>query len=253
MSRKPQKKKKDIRSSMRIREERKNILTNKSDFFIREAYKTLRTNVSFSLTGFEDCKVILVTSSLQSEGKSITAVNLAISYAQTGRKVLVIDCDLRRPKIQRYLRIKASSQSGVSTVLNGSCSIDNAIGYVEELGIYVMLSGPIPPNPSELLSSERTKAILEELKTKFDFVICDTPPVGIVSDAVAFSQYMDGAVMVVRQNYASNNEIADAVSKLRAVETNLLGVVLNDYDSKYDTNYKYDKYYSYKYYYADEK
>ena len=228
------------------------VISDKTPFSYNEAFKTFRTNVEFSAS-VDNCKTLMLVSALSGEGKTTASVNLAVALAKNGKKVLLCDCDLRRPKIQRYLRIKASSQCGVSTVLNGSCSIDNAIGYVEELGIYVMLSGPIPPNPSELLSSERTKSILEELKTKFDFVICDTPPVGIVSDAVAFSQYMDGAVMVVRQNYASNNEIADAVSKLRAVETNLLGVVLNDYDSKYDTNYKYDKYYSYKYYYADEK
>ena len=228
------------------------VISDKTPFSYNEAFKTFRTNVEFSAS-VDNCKTLMLVSALSGEGKTTASVNLAVALAKNGKKVLLCDCDLRRPKIQRYLRIKASSQSGVSTVLNGSCSIDNAIGYVEELGIYVMLSGPIPPNPSELLSSERTKSILEELKTKFDFVICDTPPVGIVSDAVAFSQYMDGAVMIVRQNYASNNEIADAVSKLRAVETNLLGVVLNDYDSKYDTNYKYDKYYSYKYYYADEK
>ena len=217
------------------------VISDKTPFSYNEAFKTFRTNVEFSAS-VDNCKTLMLVSALSGEGKTTASVNLAVALAKNGKKVLLCDCDLRRPKIQRYLRIKASSQSGVSTVLNGSCSIDNAIGYVEELGIYVMLSGPIPP-----------KSILEELKTKFDFVICDTPPVGIVSDAVAFSQYMDGAVMVVRQNYASNNEIADAVSKLRAVETNLLGVVLNDYDSKYDTNYKYDKYYSYKYYYADEK
>ena len=165
---------------------------------------------------------------------------------------MLCDCDLRRPKVQRYLRIKASSKNGVSTVLNGSCTIDNAIGYVEELGIYVMLSGPIPPNPGELLASDNSRAMIEELKTRFDYIICDTPPISIVSDTLAFSRYTDGAVVVVRQNYAARNEISEAVEKLRTVDTNMLGMILNDYDSKIDANYKYDKYYSYKNYYAEK-
>ena len=228
------------------------VISDKTPFAYNEAFKTFRTNVEFA-TSVDNCKTIMLVSALSGEGKTTVSINLAVTLAKNGKKVLLCDCDMRRPKVQRYLRIKASSQSGVSTVLNGSCAIDNAIGYVEELGIYVMLSGPIPPNPSELLSSEKTNAVLEELKTKFDYIICDTPPVAIISDAIAFSKYIDGAVFVARQNYASKKEIADAINKLKAVDANLLGVVLNDYDSKIDASYKYDKYYSYKYYYAEDK
>ena len=228
------------------------VISDKTPFAYNEAFKTLRTNVEFS-TSVDNCKTIMLASALSGEGKTTASINLAVTLAKNGKKVLLCDCDLRRPKVQRYLRIKASAQSGVSTVLNGSCSIDNAIGYLEEHNLYVMLSGPIPPNPSELLSSEKSKAVIEELKTKFDYIVCDTPPVAIISDAVAFSKYMDGAIIVVRQNYASKREISDAVNKLKAVDTNILGVVFNDYDSKVDANYKYDKYYSYKYYYAEDK
>lgn len=228
------------------------VMSDKTPFSYNEAFKTFRTNVEFT-AAVDNCKALMMVSALSGEGKTTASVNLAVALAKNGKKVLLCDCDLRRPKVQRYLRIKASSQNGISTVLNGSSTIDSAVGYIEEFNIYVMLSGPIPPNPSELLSSEKAKAVIEELKTKFDYIICDTPPVGIVTDAIAFSKHMDGAIMVVRQNYASSTEISDAINKLKAVDTKLLGVVLNDYDSKYDTSYKYDKYYSYKYYYADEK
>ena len=192
----------------------------------------------------------MMVSSLSGEGKTTASINLAIALAQDGKKVLLCDCDLRRPKVQRYLRIKHTAQYGVSTVFNGSTGIDDAIGFIEELGIYVMLAGPTPPNPSELLSGDRAMLVLEDLKTRFDYIICDTPPVSIVADTVAFSKHMDGAILVVRQNFASRSQIVEAVDRLKTVETNLLGVILNDYDSKVDTNYKYDKYYSYHSYYA---
>lgn len=225
------------------------VLSDKSPFAYSEAFKSFRTNVEF-VTSTDNCKTIMMVSSLSGEGKTTASINLAIALAQDGKKVLLCDCDLRRPKVQRYLRIKHTAQYGVSTVFNGSTGIDDAIGFIEELGIYVMLAGPTPPNPSELLSGDRAMLVLEDLKTRFDYIICDTPPVSIVADTVAFSKHMDGAILVVRQNFASRSQIVEAVDRLKTVETNLLGVILNDYDSKVDTNYKYDKYYSYHSYYA---
>lgn len=227
------------------------LLGEKSPFAYKEAFKSLRTNLEF-VSATENCKTIMMVSALSGEGKTTASINIAIALAQDGKKVLLCDCDLRRPKVQRYLRIKHSAHLGVSTVLNGTADIDSAIGYIEELGIYVMLSGTIPPNPSELLASDNSMRTFEELKTRFDFIICDTPPVAIVADTVAFSKYMDGAILVVRQNYASRAQISEAVNRLKTVDTNILGVVLNDYNSKIDTYYKYDKYYS-DYYYATDK
>ncbi len=225
------------------------VLTANSPFAYSEAFKSLRTNLEF-VSSTDNCKTIMMVSALSGEGKTTVSINLAIALAQDGKKVLLCDCDLRKPKIQRYLRIKHSSEYGVSTVLSGNTQIDNAVGYVEELGIYVMLSGPTPPNPSELLASDNANKMFDELKTRFDYIICDTPPVAIVADSIAFSKYMDGAIFVIRQNYATKNQINEGLEKLKAVDTNILGAVLNNYDAKVDNNYKYDKYYNYRSYYA---
>lgn len=227
------------------------LLSDKSPFAYAEAFKTFRTNVEF-VSATDNCRAIMMVSALSGEGKTTASINLAIALAQDGKKVLLCDCDLRRPKVQRYLRIKHTSQYGVSTVLSGVASIDEAIGYIEDMGIYVMLSGPIPPNPSELLASDNSRTMFAELKTRFDYIICDTPPVAIVADTIAFSRYMDGAVLVVRQNYASRYQITESANRLKTVDANILGVVLNDYNSKEDTYYKYDNSYTYNYYYATD-
>lgn len=224
------------------------VLSSKSSFTYSEAFKSLRTNVEF-VASTENLKTLMMVSTLAGEGKTTVSINLAIALAQNGKKVLLVDCDLRRPKVQRYLRIKSTSQQGVSTVLSGTSDLDNSIGYIEELGIYVMLSGPIPPNPSELLASERTEKFIEELEKRFDYIICDTPPVFVVADALALSKNVDGAILIVRQDFASKNQINEAMDKLNAVDAKIIGTVLNHYNSKIDSGYKYDKYYNYNHYY----
>ena len=151
-----------------IADERRNLLSPKSEFFVREAYKTLRTNVSFSLTNEEKCHVIVMTSSMQGEGKTITTMNLAISYAQTDRKVLVIDCDLRRPKLARLMQM--SSAVGLSNLILNPKLINNAILPTHVKGLDVILAGDIPPNPSELLGSSRMEHIVGCLREKYDFI-----------------------------------------------------------------------------------
>ncbi len=224
------------------------ILTAKLPFVYTEAYKALRTNVEF-LSASNNAKSIIITSSLSGEGKTCLSINLAISLAQTGKKVIIIDCDLRKPKIHKYLRIKHSSQYGVSTVLGGTAEIDNAIGYLEDLKLYVMLAGPVAPNPSELLNSSRCKDMFEKLAERFDYIICDTAPAAVVTDAVALSQYADGTIFVVRQNYATVDQINEAVSRLKKVNAKILGAVLNGYNAKTDSTNDYGQYY---YYYSNK-
>jgi len=229
----PSSAKKEVES---ILEERRNLLSPKSDFFVREAYKTLRTNVSFSLTGEEKCPVIVVTSSMQGEGKSITAMNLAISYALTDRKVLVVDCDMRRPKLARLMRV--SAKAGLSNLILNPKLLADAIVPTHVEGLDVILAGDIPPNPSELLGSERMGRIIDTLKEKYDFIILDSPPVNMVTDAVVLAPRSDGVLFLVRANHSERGSVIHAVEQLEYAKVKILGFVLNGVDME-NTHYGY--------------
>lgn len=235
---------------MRLQEERSNLLSEKSDFFIREAYKTLRTNVTFSLTGEGMCKVVVVTSSLQSEGKSFTAANLAISYAQADNRVLLVDCDLRKPKLSRLLRL--SAKVGLSNLLMHPERLNEAVLSTQVKNLSVILSGDIPPNPSELLGSVRMQRLLEELKKQFDYIILDTPPVNMVTDAAVLAPQSDGVLFVVRANQSERGAVIHAVEQLGYTQTKILGFVLNGVDMEKSSygygKYRYKRYSKYKKY-----
>ena len=222
-----------------INEERRNILTAKSDFFVREAYKTLRTNVSFALADEQKCNVIVVTSSLQGEGKSITAMNLAISYAMTDRRVLVIDCDLRRPKVARLLQM--NSKVGLSNFIVNYSLREKAILPTTVKGLDVILAGDIPPNPSELLGSPKMQHIIEELRKDYDYIFLDSPPVNMVTDAVVLAPLSDGVLFLVRANHAERGSVIHAVEQLEYAKAKILGFVLNGVDME-KTHYGYGKY-----------
>ena len=226
------------------------LLTPKSEFFIREAYKTLRSNVSFSLADKEGSKVIVVTSPMQGEGKSITALNLAISYTMADQKVLLIDCDLRRPQQARLL--KMNSRTGLSNLIMKPELIETAILRTEIQGLDVILSGDIPPNPSELLGSQRMQTLLEHLREKYDFIILDTPPVNMVTDAVVLAPRSEGVLLVVRANHSERGSVLYATNQLQYAKAKILGFVLNGVDMgntqfgmkkyHYRNYYRYGKY-----------
>lgn len=227
------------RKGLSIQEDRKHLLNAKSDFFIREAYKTLRTNVSFALNGEECCKVIAVTSAQQGEGKSITTVNLAISYAMTDRKVLIIDCDLRRPKLSRLLQI--GSEVGLSNLIVKPKLLDQVILHTDTPGLDVILAGSIPPNPSELLSSPQMHQLIDNLRESYDYIFLDSPPVNIVTDAVVLAPKCDGVLFLVRANRTERGAVAHAVEQLEYAKAKILGFVLNSVDIE-KTHYGYKKY-----------
>ena len=239
------KNKKKNAGSRSIENEQKYLLTHKSDFFLREAYKTMRTNVTFALASEKPCSTIIVTSSMQSEGKSITATNLAISYAQQGKKVIIIDCDMRRPKLGRLIGV--SSPVGLSNTLLKPELISQAILHVEKLGIDAILAGDIPPNPSELLGSGKMSRLLDALKERYNYIILDTPPINMVTDAMVLSPKSDGVLFVVRANQSERGAVAHAVEQMEYAKARILGFVLNGVDME-NTAYGYSKYKRYRRY-----
>ena len=223
-----------------LQEERRNLLSSTRDFYMQEAYRTLRTNVNFSLTqDITGGKVVSVTSALQGEGKSFTAANLAISYAQTDCKVLLVDCDLRRPKLSRLLQVSAST--GLSNLLVSPNLLEDAIRPIGVSGLEVILSGDIPPNPSELLSSPRMDRLLERLRQSYDYIILDTPPVNMVTDTVVLAPKVDGVLFVVRAGASERPAVIQAVDQLEYAQAKILGFVLNGVDLE-NTGYGYKKY-----------
>jgi len=224
--------------------QRRFILNKKSNFFIQEAYKTLRTNVRFFLSG-DGCKKFCVTSSDAGEGKSITILNLAISFAQTDQKVLLIDADLRRPTLARLLVENATP--GLSNVLAGLCQEEEAIRKEVYPNLDIMYSGEIPPNPSELLGSERMRNMMDRLAGGYDYILVDTPPVGIVSDTCIVGNLVDGVLFVVRQNRAEKEAVAHSVRQLEMSGVKLMGFVMNGAEENGTKKRKYKYKYSYEF------
>lgn len=216
-------------------------------FAASEAYKLLRTNLMFSIPGEKECKVIGVTSSVRGEGKSTTALNLAYALAEADKKVLLIEMDLRLPTIAKKLSINKSP--GLSNLLVGLNKTGEVIQQPKlHSNLYIITSGDIPPNPSELISSERMKATVEVMSKSFDYIIMDLPPVNAVSDALAVSKMTDGMIMIVRQKYSNQRELKEAMRQLEIVEANILGFVFTNDETKDAAKYrKYKKYRKYGY------
>ncbi len=204
------------------------LLDDNAPFAFREAFNSLRTNLKF-ISFNNQYKTILLTSAIPGEGKSSTVLNLCISLAQDGKKVILIEADMRKPIIHEYLHIAAQNNYGLSSVLSGLASPAECIGRHPGIGIDLMLAGTTPPNPTELLSSQQMKNLLEKLRESYDYVIIDSAPVNIVTDAVILSQWSDAVLMVVKQNYAAVNETRAAIEALQAVDANLVGAVLTQY------------------------
>ena len=166
------------------------VLDENTDFLVREAYNTTRTNIIYSLGSEKGCKKIIVTSASPHEGKTTTSLNIAITFAQTEARVLVIDADLRKPRIYRHLGL--TREDGLSDLLCGLIDIDKAIKHSDAHNLDCITSGHIPPNPTELLSSSEMGNILEKLSERYDYIFIDTPPVTVVTEAVAMAKICFG-------------------------------------------------------------
>lgn len=212
------------------------------DFTAAEQYKFLRTNLDFTLPQDEKCPVIGVTSSLRGESKSTTSINLSYVLAERGSRVLLIDGDLRLPSIAKKLDI--ANEVGLTELLmgNGASMKDFRSDILKNW--FILPSGKIPPNPSELLGSQRMANVLEELREIFDYIVIDLPPVNIVSDAISISNFISGMVVVVREEYCEKKELAHCVRQLKLSNVNILGFVMTCVDlggGTYGKKYKYYK------------
>ena len=225
------------------------IIDSKSPFSITEAYKTLRTNIIFS-TGDNGCKKYAITSPVPGEGKTTNSVNIAVSFAQTGKKVLLVDADLRKPRIHKHFEVE--NKVGLSNLLSGVYDEEgkNIINKTKIENLDLITAGRVPPNPIELLSSENMTKFIESLDDSYDFVIIDTPPINVVSDALVLSKLVTGYILVLRSNYSEQQSLDNAISKFELANVKPLGIILNDHDEnrkRYTSRYKYKKYYYYSY------
>jgi len=189
-----------------------------------EAFRVLRTNMQYVEVD-QDQRVFVVSSSLPSEGKSTTAVNLAITLALAKQRVVLVECDLRRPLIAQ--RLNLDDGVGTTSVLIGKVQLKDALQPYEETGLQVLASGPIPPNPSELLQSHAMEKLLGELREQFDIVILDAPPLLPVTDAALLAAQADGALVVVRHGKTTRDQLKHAIERIEAVDAKPIGVVIN--------------------------
>ena len=205
---------------------------------VSEAYRSIRTSIEFSNID-RNIKTIVVTSSMQGEGKSTTACNLAVSFANLGKKILLIDCDLRRPSIHKQFEI--TNTFGLTDIILNYKTSDRCIQRIDLENLDIVTSGQIPPNPSEMLSSNKMRNIIEGFKESYDYIILDTPPVGIVTDAAVLASYCDGVVMVCASGEVDIEMAKIAKERLNKVNAKILGAVLNkmEIDKKTYANYYY--------------
>ena len=211
---------------------------------VSEAYRALRTSILLS-TSKHPPQTILVTSGQPREGKTTTALNLAITLAQRGDRVVLIDSDLRRPRVHRSF--KMGNDSGLSSYLAGVLAIDDLPQPAPNIPkLFVICSGPTPPNPAELLSSEAMESLFRELRRQFDFIVLDSPPVITVADSMILAAHADGVVMVVHGGVTTRESLRQTHKMLASVNARMLGVVLNNVDVR-SADYQY----YYTYYYGD--
>lgn len=196
---------------------------------ISEQFRTVRTNIEFASVD-RKIKTLMVTSARPGEGKSTIAANLAVAFAQQGKKVLLVDADLRKPTVQFIFQLENSF--GMTTVLSKQLTFEKAILDTQIKDLYLLTSGPIPPNPAELLSSKAMDDMIKEARREFDFVIFDSPPVLAVSDAQVIANKCDGVILVINSGKTDRNAAIKAKDQLENAKAKLLGAVLNNKKDK---------------------
>lgn len=205
---------------------------------VEEAFRTLRNNFQYSIVGSDKAKVIVITSPEKGDGKSTVSSNLAKTIAMGGKRVVVIDSDLRRPTLHKKIGI--SNEAGLVDVIVGEKKIVQVISEVEK-NLYVITAGKFTANPSELLLSNKMRNIIEGIKESFDYIIVDTPPINIVSDTGTLLSMSDASMLVCKYRKTRKKELEKAAKAIEITSNNLIGVVLNSVNDKKDKSY-YDYY-----------
>ena len=235
-----------------ISQSRKFILSKDTQFAIKEAYKTARTNLVFSLAENEK-RIVVVTSCSPSEGKSTNCMNMAITMAETGASVLLIDCDMRKPVAHSLLRL--DNKTGLSSVLGGIVrDVSKVIDRNVRPHLDILTSGPLPPNPAELISGSKMDQLLELVGEHYDYVFIDTPPANVVTDAFLLNTRTAGVILVIKEGHTTHDEIRECLEKAKMTNCRILGFIKANclgrstkggykYKYKYKNNYyKYSEY-----------
>lgn len=204
---------------------------------VSEQYRTIRTNIQFASSIDRKLQTLVVTSSGPGEGKSTSSANLAVVFAKSGQKVLLIDADMRKPTVFKTFQL--TNEIGLSTVLSTGSSVGETAQSTTIENLYVLTSGPKPPNPSELLGSMRMDQVIQEARNLYDIVIFDMPPVVAVTDAQIMASKVDGTLLVVRENVTKKEAVTKAKELLQLVNARVLGVVYNGAEQSKDQGYYY--------------
>lgn len=215
---------KDIGKSGKSKDAKSNVsnLSDKNKFALVESYKVARTNIMFSLAASEK-KIFAVTSYSKGEGKSTASSNLAISFSKMEKRVLLIDADLRRPNIHNIFKI--GNDFGLSNVVSKMITFEESVNRNVINNLDVLPAGIIPPNPSELLCSNSFKRLMEKITEEYDYIIIDTPPIGVVADALMLKDYIAGFVVVVRERCTTHRDLGRILESMRLADAKVIGLV----------------------------
>ncbi len=234
--------------------EKVRLVDETTPFAIRESFNQLRTNIMYTPNDGDGCPVYGITSAEMSIGKSTISANLALSFAQLGKKVLIVDADMRRPTVNKYFGLD-KTRAGLSELLSEIKGSDSEVITSPCPGLHVLTSGAIPPNPSALMLGKKIGELIEKWKKEYDIVFIDLPPVGMVTDPITISSHVSGYIVIATVNKSDARRVNEAIEAINQVNAKIVGLVINGTSLKGE-GYRYTKgkyEYKYGYYYAEDK